>query len=367
MEKFMKFIIIILFTLCSFIAFGKDNNTTTVQAEALIVNDDIAAARIQAEARARWAAIEALTPVTMNVSTVIHNAEILDESIKSEITAMVKSFEILDEGVDDGSYWLEAKVTVEPVQVGKFMADLAQNTTIAVYLPAIMPDGTVEEFHPLAQGIVNELINKGFNIVELASVLPQETTASFLNAAETGNIKLMQALATDYMAGSALIGKLSVVNKGSNVGYMRVNFSILDGMLSYRLVGDKQGKRQLLLSDSAVGRGQGATPEAALYALSRSMASKNSAVLAGKVAESVMGATQKSVRVVLLANTDLRAFHEFRDTIKNTSWVLNVREIGMDTLVIDYPEKIFYLAAIIGQNGYRVRDFTDREVFVYPK
>ena len=341
--------------------------TVNSYGEAQIVNNDLASAKIQAQSRARWAAMEEAAQVKVSVASVVHNAELLDESIKSEIGGSVKAFKVLDEGRDGDIYWVQASVTVEPANAAETIAGLAKNTTIAVYFPMFNPDGTLEENHPFSEKLVMDLMEKGFEVVDL-SMAEGDYSKALYEAALKNDMNQVRALASKYMAGYVLTGRVRVVDKGNNVGYAKATFSIVDGEVDYRVIGDKDGKRTVVANGTATGRGQGATLTAAAYALSKNLASRNSAQIASNVSTKLMGDNKKTVRVVLVGNTDIRAFNAFRDEVRNISWVLNVREQGTDTLLVDYPEKTLYLATILNtKGGYVVRSFTDTEVLVYPR
>jgi hypothetical protein len=167
-----------------------------------------------------------------------------------------------------------------------------------------------------------------------------------LAAAQKRDTSEVRRLASQFMAGSVLIGKLQVVDKGNDVGYTKVKFSIVDGEVDYRLIGDKNGTRAIIASGVISGRGQGATPKAASYTVSKNMAARNSPQLAGTVASKILGESKRSVRVVLVGNKDLNKYNAFKDVVKNISWVLDIRETGLDSLIVSYPEKTMYLAAI---------------------
>lgn len=338
-----------------------------VYSEAIVKNGDVASAKIQAESRARWSAIEQASNVKTSVSTIVRNQDLLDESVKLTVGGSIKTFNITDEGVDGEIYWMQADAFVEPGEARQSVSEYAKNTTIAVYLPMIMLDGTVEESHPLSEGLISELTMLGFEVVDMAHQAPANISEELATAMQKGDTAKVRELTTDFMAGSVLVGKVVLVDKGKDTGYGTVNFTMIDGELSYRLLSDKNGSKVIILSKSMSSRAQGATPQQAGYSLSKNMSKRNAAVIAGDVASAVTGSAGKTVRIVLVGNTDVNKFNSFRDVVKNISWVLNVREAGVNSLLVEYPEKTLYLATIINRNGYQIRNFTDDEISVYPK
>lgn len=364
----MKKILILLF--CFFVCFSAlaaDSVSVNVYAESVIVNGDVASAKIQAESRARWSAIESASNVKTSVSTIVRNQELLDESIKLVVGGAVKSFAVTDEGIDGDIYWMQASAVVEPDKARDSVSDFAKNTTMVVYLPMVMPDGSVEESHPLSENIINELILKGFEVVDMAHYISPGVNEKLSAAVQKNDMMAVRRIVAEFMAGSVLVGKLSIVDKGKDIGYGTVNFTIIDGELSYRLLGDKDGAKLTISSKSFSGKSQGATPEQAAYSLSKNMANRSASVIAGDISAAVTESLGKTVRIALAGNTDINKFNSFRDMVKNISWVLNVREVGVNGLLVEYPEKTLYLATIINKNsGYKIRSFNDNEIIVIP-
>jgi hypothetical protein len=357
-----KILILGLCFLIASLAFGQNRSgtarTVEVTGEAQVINGDMPAAKILAETRAKWAAMEQATQVVVSVDTIVRNAEMFDESVKSQITGSVTAFQILDEGLDNGNYWMTAKATVEPEAAAEV---LQRDTTIAVYLPMKKIDGTVVENHAFSEEVVNQLVSKGFDVVDMA--MDPEISKQLLEALKANNMSRVREVVSRYTAGSALIGELSVLDKGKNVGYATITFSIVDGTLPYRIISD--GK--VMKSGTLAGRGQGATDETAAVALSASMAKRDGVILASEVATRILSANTKSVRIELVGNTELNKYQELRDVVKNISWVLSLQEVDTKTMIVNYPEKTMYLATIIGQSGYKIRSFTDNEILVYPR
>jgi hypothetical protein len=294
--------------------------------------------------------------VKVSVDTIVRNSELLDESVKAQITGSVVKFEITDEGVDNGVYWLTARATVEP---GKASEALQRNTAIAVYLPMRTIDGNIVEDNPFSEAVVNQLVEKGFDVVDFSK--DQAISAQLRKAMAADNMAQVRELVSQYAAGSAVIGELTVIDKGKDVGYTKINFTIVDGSLPYRIVSN--GK--VVKSGSLAGRGQGANNQQAEVMLASNMAKRESTILASETATKILGANSKTVRIELVSNTDVVKFQKLRDTVKNISWVLSLKEIDGKTMTVDYPEKTMYLATIISQQGYKIKSFSDNEILVY--
>jgi hypothetical protein len=343
--------------------------TVKVTAEAQITGGDLSSAKIVAEQRAKWSAMEQAAQVKVKAATVVHNAVILDEIVKSEVSGSIKAFKKLDEGRDEDIYWLQASVTVQPDEAKNILAGMAKNTIIAVYIPMYFPHGNgMAENHGLSEALINELLGKDFEVVDLADISDEKFRKELLNAALKRDMGMVRTLASQYMAGSTLVGKLEVIDKGKDIGYGKINFSIVDGSLDYRLIGEKDGKRALLASGTMLGRSQGANDQQASYSVSENMGERYAPQLAGIAAGKILGDNKRTIRVVLVGNNNINKLREFKEVVQNISWVLDVKETGIDALSLTYPEKAMYLASIININGgYAIRSFTDTEILVYSK
>ncbi|MDR0453464.1 MAG: hypothetical protein LBH05_01480 [Deferribacteraceae bacterium] len=356
----MKKLTLLLFVCALFVtaAFAAPVTVDAV-GEAQIVRGDVPSAKIQAESRARWAAMESAAQVKVKSETVIHNAELLDEFVKSEVKGSITNFKITNEGKDGDIYWVQAKVTVEPSKAQNVMGGLAMNTKVVVYLPMIKLDGSVTETHAFSEQVVQDLINNKFEVIDMASDDPK-LSETLSKAVQKNDMATVRALVSKYMASYALVGTVKVVDKGKDSGYGDIPFIIVDGEVAYRLVGGKS----ILASGTMTNRGQGATAEQAANTMSKNLAKKESGQLVSVVSQKVLGDNKRTVRITLAGNRDVKNLQEFRDMIKNVAWVLDVKELGVDALSISYPEKTLYLAAIIGTKGYTVKNFTDTEVVV---
>ncbi|MDR2401055.1 MAG: hypothetical protein LBD73_05320 [Deferribacteraceae bacterium] len=343
--------------------------TVTVVGEAQIVSGDLSTAKIVAEQRAKWSAMEEAAQVKVTAANVVHNAEILDEVVKSEVSGSIKLFKKLDEGKDGNIYWIKAQVTVRPDEAQNVLAGMAKNTIIAVYFPLYFPKKRgVEESHGFSEALIDELLALGFEVVDLADISDAGFRGTLLNAALKKDMGTVRTLASRYMAGSTLVGKLDIIDKGNDIGYGKINFSIVDGSLDYRLIGEKGGKKSILASGTMLGRGQGATGEQAAYNTAQDMGERYASQLAGIAGEKILGDNKRTIRVVLISNNDIAKLREFKEVVQNISWVLNVKENGIDSLTLTYPEKAMYLASIININGgYKIKSFTDTEILVYSK
>lgn len=358
----MKKLLSALFIFCAVCAWA--DITVDVFGESQIVHNDIASAKIQAEARAKWTAMEEAAQVKVNVSSVIHNAELLDEAVKSEVAGSITKYQLLDEGRDGDTYWLKARVTVKPGSASLAMEKLAKNSTIAVIVPMQKADGILELIHPFSQQLINDLSEEGFDVIDIYGQYPS-IAEELDSAVSKKDMKKVRLLASKFMAGSVLIGTVKIIEKPQNVGYTKVNFSLVDASFNYQVYAEKDGKQSIVASSSVSARGQGLNPDLAAENASKNLAKNQSVIVAGNVASKVLGANKNSVRVVIVGNTDMHELQSFKEDVSNISWVLSVKERGTDTLIVDYAEKTYYLASIINKvTGRKIIKFTDSEILV---
>ena len=79
MNKF-KIFLILLFVLTAGTVFAVEIETV---GEAVIVKDDKASAKAMALSRAKWTAVETVSPAKIKIDTIINNAELADEAVKN--------------------------------------------------------------------------------------------------------------------------------------------------------------------------------------------------------------------------------------------------------------------------------------------
>jgi hypothetical protein len=98
------------------------------------------------------------------------------------------------------------------------------------------------------------------------------------------------------------------------------------------------------------------------------MGSRYAPQLAGIAAGKILGDNKRTIRVELVGNNDIDRLRDLKQSVQNISWVLDVKETGINSLSLTYPEKAVYLASIINSSGgYPIKSFTDTEILVYPR
>jgi hypothetical protein len=365
----MRKLLFILICLLPLVSYAANKKTVEAFGEAEIKGNDIASAKIQATARAKWAAMEKAAGVKVKVESLVQNAVLVDEAIKSEVGGVVESYKIIDEGKDGNVYWNKIRATIVPQKALKAMSFVAKNTSVAILIPVIFPDGKVEETTSLTENIISQLIENGLEVADLAESGDNVAVRDIEKAMRRNDFMAMRNLAYKHLSGVILIGKVDTIataREGKNVGYgVSLPFNIVTGQMTYRLIGEKNGRKVILASGHVSGRGQGATVEDATYNMMDNLNKNVSARLIGLVLEKVKGINNKPIEVVLSRNRDINKLLDLKHTLTYISWVLETKEQGMDTIMVKYPEKSLYLATAINSKGkYRVKKFNNYQIIV---
>lgn len=361
----------LIFTFMVFWTYYGNTSEKIVEAigEAQIVNNDLGAAKNQAIIRAKWAALEKAAEVKVRVETIVQNAQLVDEAIKSEVSGAVSSYSILDEGKDGETYWIKISAKVSSDNAQKAVSVFAKNTSVSVLLPVVFPDGRVEESSPLSEKLINELNLQNFEVVDIAASGNPYNVHQLDNAMKDNNFMVLRSLAFQHLSGVLLVGKVESIasaKEGKNVGYgISLPFNIVNGKLTYRLIGDKQGQKVILASGYISGRGQGPSVEDATYNMLENLAYNVNNELISTILEKIKGINSKKIEIVLAGNAEVQKLLNLKNDLQYIAWVLNIQEQGTDKLILDYPEKSIYLANAISQKGlYRIRTLEDRRIIL---
>jgi len=365
----LKKIVFLLFLIGLFTLNSAECKVVESTGEALIQNGDIGAAKNQAIIRAKWAALENAAQVNIKVETIVQNAILVDESIKSEVSGAVKNYTILDEGKDGDTYWVKIKAEVEPKNAVKTVSIFAKNTSISVLLPVVFPDGRVLESSPLSEKIINELVLQNFEVVDIASLGNPYSIEQLNNAMKNNDFLTLRSLAYRALSGVLLVGKvesIATAKEGKNVGYgINLPFNIVSGKLTYRLIGTKNGQKIILDSGYVTARGQAASVDDAVYNMLENLSYEVTNRIISSISEKIRGIENKKVEIVLAGNTDVDKLLQLKNDLQYIAWVLNIETQGTDKLVLDYPEKVVYLANAIEQKrDYSIKKINDRQIIL---
>lgn len=332
--------------------------------EAEISGEDTATARAMAVSRAKWSALEQASGTKVKIDTIMSNAALADEAVKTSLSGTIKSFKITDEGKDGKVYWVSIKADIAPDGARDAFNAMAKNTSVAVYVRSITADGKSEYDSPLARAVEKELVSKGFDVSGV-SVGGSYDEALVDKALASGDFTALKSLSYKTLSSAFLLGTIKATSLGNDVGYGKIDFSIVSGSFEWKLVGEKDGKLVVLASGSVQGRGQGATSQAAQTNLSVSMGNNHAIKIVSQIAQIILGENAKTVKLSISGNTGAKEFRELRDDVKNIPFVLNVKELNLKDMAVDYPEKTYYLALfLLKNNKYRIVKMDDAEIVV---
>ncbi|HAL85488.1 MAG TPA: hypothetical protein DCM31_00480 [Deferribacteraceae bacterium] len=339
--------------------------------EADIMGGDTASARTIAIARAKWAALEEAAGVKVKSDTILQNAVLVDEAIKTEVQGVIKSFNVTGEEKDDSIYRVQISATVEKTKAESAVGIVSKNTTISVMLPVVFPNGKVEESSALSENVINELTSRNMEVVDMAGG-NGFGVKELEKAMKSNDYLALRNAAFKNLSNTILIGKVettATAQQGADIGYgVSLPFNVVTGRLTYRLITEKYGNRVILASGYIPVRGQGSTIEDATFRMTENLRDSVSATLVGIVMEKMQGANSRMVTVRLMGKTDMDRLMQLKQMLTYTSWVLEVKDQGVDSLVVTYPEKTLYLATSLnGRSGFKVEKFSDYEIIVSPQ
>lgn len=336
--------------------------------EADIINGDKTSARLIAVARAKWAALESVAGAKIKSDTVLQNAVLVDESIKTEVDGVIKSFDVIGEEEDGSIYRVQISADVEKTKAEAALGLVSRNTSVAVMLPVVFPDGRVEEFTAFSEAVISGLSMRDMEVTDMTSAEGFDI-AEIEKAIKTNDYNELRSVAVKNLSNTILIGKVETAvtaREGIDIGYgVSLPFNIVTGRLTYRLVTEKHGSRAVLASGYIPVRGQGTTVEDATFRMTENLRDSASAALVSIVLEKIKGVNSRLVNVRIMGSTSPERLLELKALLTHTSWVLEVRDVNASTLSVTYPEKTLYLAASMdGRSGFKVEKYSDYELVI---
>jgi len=364
MKKLLLTLIMLVFSVSAFASAV----TVTAIGEADIIGGDKSSAKLQAVARAKWAAMEEASGVRVKSETIVQNAMLVDEAIKNEVTGVIQNYTVTGEEEDGQIYRVMISATIIPEKAKDAVGLLSKNTSISVMIPVVFPDKHIEETNILTETVINDLTMQQMEVIDIVS--SDGTNVKQLDQAmRTNNYMGMREIASKYLSGTILIGKVettTTAQEGSDVGYgVSLPFNVVTGRLTYRLLSQQGSKTVILASGFLPARGMGASLDDATNQMMENMNREVSQKLVSIVMEKLKGANSKSISIQIAGHPTLSDLMELKQMLTYTAWVLEVKERGTDMLTLMYPEKALYLAtAINSKPNYKVLKLTDYSILV---
>lgn len=362
-----KLIIALTLVLVAIVSYAAPVTVTAI-GEADILNGDQASAKLQAVARAKWAALEKASGVRIKSDTIVQNAQLVDEAIKNEVTGVIKSFKITGQEEDGKLYRVMVSAVIVPEKAKDAVGLLAKNTSVSVIIPVVYPDKHVDETNVLTETVINDLTMQNMDVIDIVSS-DGANLKELDKAMRTNNYMALRQMAAKHLSGTLLIGRVdttATAKQGSDVGYgVSLPFNVVTGRLTYRLLTQQGQNLRILASGFLAARGMGATLKDATNQMMENMTNQVSQKLVSIIMEKLKGANNKTITIRLAGNPSLSDLMQLKQMLSYTPWVLSVNEQGTDTLAVQYPEKSLYLATSINSKlGYKVKKLSDYSILV---
>jgi len=337
--------------------------------EALIVNNDLPAARLEATARAKWQAIEKTVGVDVKAGSLVSNFALVEDVIKTQVGGSVKRFNKKNERHKDDSLVITIHACVEPKKAQEAISsELALNSGVAVFIPARRPvesghTSTYEETNLLSETLIGKLAEQNYKVIDVAPTQAVDA-AAIENAVRSGSTLQVRSMMYKFLSNVIIIGKTDYTvstKKGADIGYgLSMPFNNVTVRLTYRIVArnNKTGNMEILTAGTEQGKGLKSSVEDAAAEALKDVADKMTPKVLDKIAQFIQG-NVKQIRVKINGVKDLDTNMEVKGLLQNVVWVTGVEEKTMGEFTVSYPENSLYLANSLQQKGnLRLVNFT---------
>lgn len=334
--------------------------------EALIVNNDKPSAKMEAVARAKWAAIEDVAGTEVKAGSIVQNFTLVEDVMKTKAGGVVKSYQVLDEFVKDDILNVKINACVVPSQARDAVSQLGLNNSIALFIPARKPGRHGDEFEEkniLSETLIGKLTEQGYTVVDVAPT-HAVNARDVESAVRTGKTLSMRSLTYKFLSNLIIIGKVDYTistKKGEDIGYgLSMPFNHVTVRLNYRILSknNKTGNMDILTTGVEQAKALANSVEDATAQAMQELAETLTPSLLDKVGQYIQGNT-KRIAVQVGGVKDLNAVLEVKGILQNIVWVAGVEEKEMGSFVVSYPENTLYLANSIQQKGsFKIVNFS---------
>lgn len=329
------------------------------EGEAVINNDDVPSARLEAIARAKWAAIEQTVGVDVKAGTFVSNFAVVEDVMKTKAGGSVKSFKVLSQNKKNGTLNVLINACVEPNKAKEAVSDLSLNSGIAVFIPARKPRDTggssFEETNILSEKLIGKLTEQNFKVIDVAPANPNDAMA-IESAAKGGNTMVVRSMLYRYLSNVMIVGKIDYTistKKNEDIGYgLAMPFNNVTVRLTYRMLAKntRTGNMEVLTADAVSGKGLANNVEDAAARGMEDLVEQLTPKVLDTAHKFILGST-KRVRIKVNGVADLDTNIEVKGFLKNTVWVTDVQEQQMGEFTVGYPENSLYLANSLKQKA----------------
>jgi len=336
------------------------------EAEAVIVNNDVPSAKLEAIARAKWSAIEQVVGTEIKAQSLVQNFTLVEDAIKTKAGGVIKSFKVLQEEKLDDILNVKIKACVEPSGAREAVSQLALNNSIALFIPARQPGKSGDEFEEtniLSETLIGKITEQNYTVIDVAPTGTIEAK-EIENAMKSGSTLAVRSMMYKFLSNMIIIGKVDYnisTKKGEDIGYkIAMPFNTVTVRLTYRILAknNKTGNMEILSAGAEQAKGIANSVEDAAAAAMKELAENLAPTLLDKISTYGKGNTKK-ITVKVNGVNDLNTVIEVKGILQNIVWVSAVEEKQMGDFVVSYAENTLYLANSIKQKGnFKIVNFS---------
>jgi hypothetical protein len=368
MDKLKEVILVlVVLVLTSTIAHAAEKCVNT-QGEALIIKSDVPSAKMEAVARAKWAAIEQVVGTAVKAQSFVQNFVLVEDVMKTQVAGVVRSYKVLNEASKGETLTVNINACVEPAKAEQAVSSLALNSSVALFIPARKPRASrgVDEYQEtniLSETLIDKIIGQGYTVTDVAPTQTMDA-AEIERAVKSGSTLAVRSMMYKFLSNIIIIGSIDYTvstRKGEDIGYgIAMPFNNVTVRLNYRIVAksSKTGNMEILTSGVEEGKGLAGNVEDATAKGMTSLTEKVTPKILDKLAQFTQS-NVKSIRVKVAGVTDSDTNMDIKSLLQNIVWVTGVEETGMGEFTVKYPENTLYLANSIKQKGnFTVNNFS---------
>jgi hypothetical protein len=340
--------------------------------EAAIMNNDVPSAKLEAVARAKWSAIEQVVGTEIKVQSLVRNFSLVEDAIKTQVSGVVKSFDILSQENKDDLLAVKIKACVEPKQAKEAVSNLALNNSVAVFIPARKPNTPMwkkdfEETNIFSETLIGRLTDQGYTVADVAPTQAVDAM-EIERAIRNENFLALRSMMYKFFSNLIIIGKIDYAvstKKGESIGYgISMPFNNVTVTLTYRIIAknNKTGNMEILTAGTEKAKGMALDIEDATNIGLSELAEKLSPLILDKVAKYIEDNVKK-ITIKIAGIPDFETNMDIKETLQNIIWVTGVEEKEIGEFIVSYPENTIYLANSLKQHDdFKIVNFTSYSV-----
>ncbi len=357
MKAVSSFVLILLACFAPFVA-SVEAKCVDAGGEAAIINEDVPSAKMEAVARAKWAAVEQVAGTEVKAGSFVQNFTLVEDVIKTQAGGVVKSYRVLGESVKDDILQVRINACVETSQAREAVSQLGLNNAIALFIPARKPGRHGDEFEEtniLSETLIAKILEQGYRVVDVAPTRAVDAR-EIERAVRPGSAFALRSLIYKFLSNLIIIGKVDYTistRKGEDIGYgLSMPFNNVTVRLNYRILAknNKTGQIEILATGTEEARALANSKEDAAAKAMQELAENLTPALLDKIGQYIQGNTRR-VALRVEGVRDLETVLEVKALLQSIVWVSAVEEKEMGSFVVSYPENTLYLANSIQQKG----------------